>query len=182
MGDEVSVNYRGTLIDGTEFDASARRGQPLNIKVMSGPSGVIKGWIEALQLMKTGSKWKIFVPADLAYGSQARPPQIAPNSVLIFELELLSIKPAPSANAGRPAMAAAVPVTVSPAGVTATPVAPAAPAAPAAPVVPVAPTPPPAPLTSDIIRVPSAEEMKKGAKIETIKPEDLEKEKAAVKP
>jgi FKBP-type peptidyl-prolyl cis-trans isomerase len=128
--DIVKVNYAGTLIDGTEFDSSYKRGQPAEFQV----GGVIKGWTAALQQMKVGSKWKLFIPADLAYGEGGRP-GIPPNSTLIFEVELLDSKsPAP----------------------------------------PVQPTPV-APLTSDIIKVPSAEELKKGAKIEYIKPEDAAK-------
>ena len=128
--DIVKVNYAGTLVDGTEFDSSYKRGQPAEFQV----GGVIKGWTAALQQMKVGSKWKLFIPADLAYGEGGRP-GIPPNSTLIFEVELLDSKsPAP----------------------------------------PVQPTPV-APLTSDIIKVPSAEEMKKGAKIEVIKPEDAAK-------
>jgi FKBP-type peptidyl-prolyl cis-trans isomerase FklB len=126
--DVVSVNYRGTLVDGTEFDSSYKRGQPASFPV----NGVIRGWTEALQMMKTGSKWKLFIPSELAYGENGQR-TIPPNSVLIFEVELLSVQPA------------------------------AQPAAPAQP------------LTSDIIKVPSAEEMKKGAKIETLKPEDVQK-------
>ncbi len=130
-GDTVTVNYKGTLVDGTEFDSSYKRGQPATFPV----GGVIKGWTEALQKMQVGAKWKLFVPSELAYGEQGRP-SIPPNSVLIFEVELLDTK---------------------------------------------APTPPaPAqPLTSDIIKVPSAEEMKKGAKIEVIKSEDAAKAAAA---
>jgi FKBP-type peptidyl-prolyl cis-trans isomerase FklB len=124
----VSVHYRGTLLDGTEFDSSYKRGQPAQFPV----NGVIRGWTEALQLMKTGSKWKLFIPSDLAYGENGQR-SIPPNSVLIFEVELLSVQPS-------------------------------------AP-----PAPPAQPLTSDIIKVPSAEEMKKGAKIETIKAEDVQK-------
>ncbi len=86
--DTVSVNYKGTLIDGTEFDSSYRRGQPATFRV----DGVIKGWTEALQLMHVGAKWQLFIPADLAYGSMGAGPQIGPNAVLIFEVELLSIK------------------------------------------------------------------------------------------
>ena len=86
--DTVNVNYRGTLIDGTEFDSSYKRGQPTTFPV----TGVIKGWTEALQLMPTGSKWQLFIPSDLAYGEQGRP-SIPPNSTLIFEVELVSIKP-----------------------------------------------------------------------------------------
>ena len=128
--DTVTVNYKGTLLDGTEFDSSYKRGQPASFPV----GGVIRGWTTALEQMKVGSKWKLFIPADLAYGEQGRP-GIPPNSTLIFEVELLETK---------------------------------------------SPTPPPqatpvAPLTSDIIKVPSAEEMKKGAKIEVIKPEEAKK-------
>ncbi len=85
--DLVKVNYFGTLIDGTEFDNSYKRGQPAEFRV----SGVIKGWTEALQLMSTGSKFKIFVPSELAYGDRSAGPQIGPGSVLIFEIELLEI-------------------------------------------------------------------------------------------
>jgi FKBP-type peptidyl-prolyl cis-trans isomerase FklB len=125
--DTVTVNYRGTLIDGTEFDSSYKRGQPASFPV----GGVIKGWTEALQKMTVGSKWKLFIPSELAYGENGQR-TIPPNSALIFEVELLDTK--------------------SP-----------------APVVPAQP------LTSDIIKVPSAEEMKKGAKIEVIKSEDAAK-------
>jgi FKBP-type peptidyl-prolyl cis-trans isomerase len=85
--DTVSVNYRGTLIDGTEFDSSYKRGQPASFPV----GGVIHGWTEALEKMNVGSKWKLFIPAQLAYGEAGRP-SIPPNSVLIFEVELLDIK------------------------------------------------------------------------------------------
>jgi FKBP-type peptidyl-prolyl cis-trans isomerase len=129
--DKVSVNYRGTLLDGTEFDSSYKRGQPASF----GVTQVIKGWTEALEKMPVGSKWKLFIPADLAYGENGRP-GIPPNSVLTFEVELLGVEAAPP---------------------------PPPPAAPAAP------------LTSDIIKVPSADELKKGAKIEVIKPEDVQK-------
>ena len=128
--DKVSVNYRGTLLDGTEFDSSYKRGQPASF----GVGQVIPGWTKALENMPVGSKWKLFIPADAAYGENGRP-GIPPNSVLIFEVELLAIE------------AAAPPPVAAPA----------------------------APLTSDIIKVPSAEELKKGAKIETIKPEDVQK-------
>jgi FKBP-type peptidyl-prolyl cis-trans isomerase FklB len=119
---QVTVNYRGTLIDGTEFDSSYKRGEPAPF----GVTGVIKGWTEALKLMPVGSKWQLFIPPDLAYGDQQRGGQIQPGSTLIFDIELLATKG-------------------------------------------------PEPIVSDIIKVPSAEEMKKGAKIETIKAEDVEK-------
>lgn len=122
--DVVSANYKGTLIDGKEFDSSAKHG-PLKRPVNS----LIKGWTEALQLMKVGSKWELYLPSTLAYGDRGTM-GIEPGSTLIFELELLGIE---------------------------------------------APQPPPAPpqpLTSDIIKVPSADELKKGAKIEVIKAED----------
>lgn len=133
--DTVTVNYRGTLIDGTEFDSSYKRGQPATFKV----TGVIPGWTEALQLMPVGSKWQLFIPSELAYRERGSGANIGPNAVLIFEVELLSIQPQPA---------------------TATPT-----------------TAPQQPVTSDIIKVPSAEELKKGAKIEIIKPEQLEAEK-----
>jgi FKBP-type peptidyl-prolyl cis-trans isomerase FklB len=125
--DTVTVNYRGTLINGTEFDSSYKRGQPAQFPV----GGVIHGWTEALEKMPVGSKWKLFIPAGLAYGEQGNR-GIPPNSTLIFEVELLDAKsPAPPKAA--------------------------------------------APLTSDIIKVPSAEEMKKGAKIEVIKSDEAAK-------
>jgi FKBP-type peptidyl-prolyl cis-trans isomerase len=126
--DMVTVNYKGTLIDGTEFDSTAKHGgQPSQF----GVTGVISGWTEALQLMKPGAKWQLFIPAELAYKDAPRP-NIPPGSALIFEIELLSAQAAPP------------PATAQP-------------------------------VTSDIIKVPSADEMKKGAKIETIKAEDLKK-------
>ena len=84
--DKVKVHYHGTLIDGTVFDSSVERGQPAEF----GVTQVIQGWIEALQLMPVGSKWKLFIPSNLAYGPQG-PPSIGPNQVLIFEVELLDI-------------------------------------------------------------------------------------------
>lgn len=85
--DKVTVNYRGTLIDGTEFDSSYTRGQPASFPV----NGVIPGWTEALQLMKAGSKWKLFIPSNLAYGERGAGGKIGPNAALIFEVELISV-------------------------------------------------------------------------------------------
>lgn len=86
--DSVTVNYRGTLLDGAEFDSSYKRGQPATFPV----NRVIKGWTEALQLMPVGSKWELYIPSDLAYGAQGAGGDIAPNATLIFEVELLSIQ------------------------------------------------------------------------------------------
>jgi FKBP-type peptidyl-prolyl cis-trans isomerase len=86
--DSVVCNYRGTLLDGTEFDSSYKRGQPATFPV----SGVIKGWTEAVQLMPVGSKWQLFIPAELAYGNRGAGADIGPNATLIFEVELLSIQ------------------------------------------------------------------------------------------
>jgi FKBP-type peptidyl-prolyl cis-trans isomerase FklB len=119
--DSVVCDYRGTLLDGTEFDSSYKRGKPVTFPV----TGVIKGWTEALQLMPVGSKWQLFIPSDLAYGPRGPSPEIGPNATLVFDVELHSIQPKPE-----PAAPAA------PASAPATPAAPAA----AAP-----PTPPPAP-------------------------------------
>jgi FKBP-type peptidyl-prolyl cis-trans isomerase FklB len=123
----VKVNYRGTFLDGTEFDSSAKAGHAVEFQA----NHVIPGWTEALTNMPSGSKWRLFIPSGLAYGERGNR-GIPPNSTLIFEVELLSSRATP-------------------------------------------PPPPSAPLTSDIIKVPSAEEMKKGAKIETIKPEDVQR-------
>jgi FKBP-type peptidyl-prolyl cis-trans isomerase FklB len=110
--DKVKVNYRGTLVNGTEFDSSYKRGEPAEFPV----TGVIKGWVEALQLMKEGGKWELYIPPDLAYGENGSR-TIPPNSALIFEVELLEIaKPtagvavpvAPAPNAGAPAPKPAV--------------------------------------------------------------------------
>jgi len=87
--DTVSCNYRGTLIDGKEFDSSSKHGGPASFPV----SGVIKGWTEALQLMPVGSKWELYVPADLAYGDRGAGGDIGPGATLIFEVELVSIQP-----------------------------------------------------------------------------------------
>jgi len=86
--DTVTTHYKGTLIDGTEFDSSYKRGQPATFKV----SGVIPGWTEALQLMKEGAKWQLFVPSNLAYGERGAGRDIGPNATLIFEVELVSVK------------------------------------------------------------------------------------------
>ena len=85
--DNVTTHYHGTLIDGTVFDSSVDRGEPASFPV----GGVIKGWTEALQLMAVGSKWKLYVPYDLAYGERGAGPQIGPYSTLIFDVELISI-------------------------------------------------------------------------------------------
>jgi len=85
--DRVRAHYRGTFIDGTEFDSSYKRNEPTEFAV----GGVIKGWTEALLLMKQGAKWQLFVPANLAYGERGMPPRIPPNSTLIFEVELVEI-------------------------------------------------------------------------------------------
>jgi FKBP-type peptidyl-prolyl cis-trans isomerase len=130
--DTVVVNYTGTFVDGTMFDSSESQGPPSRPAVFP-VRAVIPGWTEGLERMKVGSKWDFYIPSNLAYGPPGRPPKIGPNKVLIFEVELLAIRPG---------------------------------------------TPPPAPaqpLTSDIIKVPSAEEMQKGAQIETIKASDLQK-------
>lgn len=85
--DNVTVNYKGTLINGAEFDSSYKRGKPTTFQV----NKVIKGWTEALQLMKEGSKWQLFIPAELGYGDRGAGP-VPPNSTLIFEVELISVK------------------------------------------------------------------------------------------
>lgn len=100
--DTVSVNYRGTLLNGTEFDSSYKRGQPATF----GVGQIIKGWTEALQLMPVGSKWQIFIPSDQAYGTRGAGRDIGPNSTLVFEVELLSIQPK-AAPAPAPAPASA---------------------------------------------------------------------------
>ena len=87
LNDKITAHYHGTLIDGTVFDSSVERGQPASFPV----SGVIPGWTEALQMMPVGSKWKLFLPSNLAYGERGAGGKIGPNSVLIFEVELISI-------------------------------------------------------------------------------------------
>jgi FKBP-type peptidyl-prolyl cis-trans isomerase FklB len=94
--DTVICNYKGTLIDGKEFDSSYKRGQPATFPV----GGVIKGWTEALQLMPVGSKWQLFIPPDLAYGDRQAGPDIAPGSTLVFEVELMSIQAKDNKDAG----------------------------------------------------------------------------------
>lgn len=85
--DTVRVHYHGTLIDGTVFDSSVERGEPAQFPV----NGVIRGWVEALQMMHVGDKWKLYIPADLAYGARSPSPAIPANSALVFEVELLEI-------------------------------------------------------------------------------------------
>ncbi|WP_018478186.1 FKBP-type peptidyl-prolyl cis-trans isomerase [Pontibacter roseus] len=85
--DKVTTHYHGTLIDGTVFDSSYERGQPATFPV----NGVIAGWTEALQLMKEGAKWRLFIPSNLAYGSQGAGDVIGPNTTLIFDVELISV-------------------------------------------------------------------------------------------
>jgi FKBP-type peptidyl-prolyl cis-trans isomerase len=99
--DTVVCNYRGTLLNGKEFDSSYKRGQPATFPVKQ----VIPGWTEALQLMSVGSKWQLVLPASLAYGERSAGPDISPNSTLVFEVELMSIKPpAPEKPAPKPAL------------------------------------------------------------------------------
>ncbi|PRB80471.1 FKBP-type peptidyl-prolyl cis-trans isomerase [Pseudomonas sp. MYb185] len=88
VSDVVSVHYEGKLTDGTVFDSSISRGEPIDLPV----SGVIPGWVEALQLMRVGDKWKVTIPSDLAYGPGSPSPLIPPNSVLVFDMELLGIQ------------------------------------------------------------------------------------------
>jgi FKBP-type peptidyl-prolyl cis-trans isomerase FklB len=129
--DVVSVHYKGSLLDGTEFDSSYKRNQPSTFNT----SGVIKGWSEALQLMKPGAKWQLFIPSEIGYAERGSGQRIGPNAVLLFDVELLAINPPPKA----------APPTAQPV------------------------------VTSDIIKVPSKEEIEKGAKIEVIKAEDVDK-------
>jgi len=86
--DTVNVHYHGTLLDGTVFDSSVERGQPISFPL----NGVIRGWTEGLQLMKVGDKFKFEIPPDLAYGAASPSPKIPPNSTLVFEVELLGIR------------------------------------------------------------------------------------------
>jgi FKBP-type peptidyl-prolyl cis-trans isomerase len=96
--DTVVCNYKGTLIDGKEFDSSYKRGEPAKFPVR----GVIKGWTEALQLMPVGSKWELVLPPDLAYGERGAGADIGPNATLVFEVELLSIEPAAAQQPAQP--------------------------------------------------------------------------------
>jgi len=122
--DTVVTNYKGTLLDGTEFDSSYKRNEPATFPV----NRVIPGWTEALQLMKPGSKYQLFIPSKLAYGERGAGRDIGPNSALIFEVELLSIK-APEATPTPPPPGAALKPSAAPMAVTKP--APAAPPAPA---------------------------------------------------
>lgn len=88
MDNTVEVHYRGTLLNGEQFDSSYDRGQTASFKL----NGIVPGWQEALQLMNAGAKWKIFVPSKLGYGARGRPPKIGPNAALIFDIELISVK------------------------------------------------------------------------------------------
>jgi FKBP-type peptidyl-prolyl cis-trans isomerase FklB len=133
--DTVVVQYKGTLLDGTEFDSSYKRNEPASFQV----NRVVKGWIEALQLMKPGAKYQLFIPSALAYGERGAGQLIGPNATLIFEVELLSIKPpepaatvAPGAPAPGASPAAKPSVSISPAP-SAKPLVSAAPTAPAKP-------------------------------------------------
>ena len=101
--DTVVTDYKGTLLNGTEFDSSYKRGQPAEFPV----NRVIKGWTEALQMMKVGSKYQLFIPANLAYGERGAGQDIGPNETLIFEVELRDIKKADAAAGGAPPAAAA---------------------------------------------------------------------------
>jgi FKBP-type peptidyl-prolyl cis-trans isomerase len=106
--DSVVCNYRGTLLDGTEFDSSYKRHQPITIPV----GRVIKGWTEALELMPVGSKWELYIPPDLAYGERgAGGGVIGPNSTIKFEVELLSIQPPVNPAAAKPGATAPIPAT-----------------------------------------------------------------------
>ena len=137
--DQVTVNYRGSLIDGTEFDSSFKRGQPAQFPL----NRVIRGWTEGLQLLKPGGKAQLVIPPELAYGPSGAGNDIPANATLIFDVELISAQAPPTPPS--PAPGASVPQAV----------------------------------TSDIIKVPSKEEMDKGAKIEIIKAADLEKQQQA---
>jgi FKBP-type peptidyl-prolyl cis-trans isomerase FklB len=136
--ESVIVNYKGTLIDGTPFDSRTNQTFSLNGK------GLIKGWLDVLPMMKPGAEWQIVIPSDLAYGPSGRPPKIGPGAVLVFDMELVSVAPPKPASAPAPA-----PIAVNPAASN-------------------APTSGPTAVSGQIIRVPSAEEMKRGEKITVI--------------
>lgn len=108
--DNVKVHYHGTLIDGTVFDSSVDRGQPVTFPV----NGVIKGWVEALQLMKTGDKFELYIPPDLAYGAGGTAGKIGPNDALIFQVELLEINPKEDGQAEEAQPAEAKPAEAKP--------------------------------------------------------------------
>jgi len=127
--DTVVTNYKGTLIDGTEFDSSYKRNEPASFPV----NRVIKGWTEALQLMKPGAKYQLFIPSSLAYGERGAGQLIGPNATLIFDVELLSIKPPEPAATVAPGAAAP--------GASTTPAAKPSPATSAAPTAPAKPSP-----------------------------------------
>jgi FKBP-type peptidyl-prolyl cis-trans isomerase FklB len=93
LNDTVRCNYRGTLLNGTEFDNSAHSGGPAEFKLIQGEDGLIPGWVEALQKMHVGEKWQLFVPPHLAYDAESPGPPIEPNSLLVFEIELVEIVP-----------------------------------------------------------------------------------------
>jgi FKBP-type peptidyl-prolyl cis-trans isomerase FklB len=133
--DVVQVKYRGTTLDGKQIDSSTNRG-PNAVKMPVNSRGALKGWSEAWQNMKAGSKWELYIPSNLARGDRPTP-DVEAGSTLIYEMELIGIEAPPAPRASAPG---------------------------------------PAPLTSDIIKVPSAEQIKKGAKPEIIKAEDAEKE------
>jgi FKBP-type peptidyl-prolyl cis-trans isomerase len=137
--DTVTVAYKGSLIDGTVFDQNASFTTPVTGRT-------IQGWSQILPLMKTGSKWEVTIPSTLGYGERGSPPKINPNSVLIFEMELLSISPPPLPPPAppKPTVSSGAPPP-PPSATTSTPV-----------------------VSGQIIKVPSAEELKKGAKIEVI--------------
>ncbi|MEH6649485.1 MAG: FKBP-type peptidyl-prolyl cis-trans isomerase [Motiliproteus sp.] len=95
LSDRVTVHYRGTLIDGSEFDSSIARGKPATFPV----AGLIEGWQEALQLMRQGDRWQLYIPAELAYGKRSPSTDIPPSSTLLFEMELLQIEQSPEQEA-----------------------------------------------------------------------------------